>query len=263
MPHQFTRLIITGGSSGIGAAILERFMAENPTADAINLSRSEPKSLKTYGDRIRHFEVDLSRREEVNKASAQIHTFSEKHPPTGAILLVNNSGIGQHVSFQKSDRDPQLKAIDLNISGTVNLSISLLPLLLKQGGQIATISSTSAFQPTPYMSTYGATKTFLLHWSLALNEDLRGTKVSTFVFCPGATETPFIPQAGFNKPIRSFWAVQSVSEVTQQFFTALDRNKLMLASGFTNRLIAHLSRTAPIRLSTQVAGWLMKRAKDK
>jgi short-subunit dehydrogenase len=60
-----------------------------------------------------------------------------------------------------------------------------------RGGAIINVASTAAFQPTPYMATYGATKAFVLHWSLALNEELRGTGVRALAVCPGPTATEF------------------------------------------------------------------------
>ena len=86
--------------------------------------------------------------------------------------------------------------IDLNVRAVVQLTGRLLPLLKARGGAIVNVASTAAFQPTPWMATYGATKAFVLNWSLALNQDLRGTGVRVLVVCPGTTETEFFKRAG-------------------------------------------------------------------
>lgn len=87
--------------------------------------------------------------------------------------------------------------IDLNVRAVVDLSSRLLPVILPRGGTIVTIASTAAFQPTPFLATYGATKAFVRNWSLALNEDLRGIKVRTLTVCPGPTRSNFFKAAGF------------------------------------------------------------------
>lgn len=260
-PAAYSRLVITGGSSGIGLAILEYFLEHFPNAEAINLSRSAPH-LPQHAERLHSISVDLTSTEERNRAAIEVSQRLSKHACCGPILLINNSGIGRHDRFQEIECDQHLQTIDLNINATVDLTLRLLPTLLEVGGTIVNVSSTSAFQPTPYMSTYGGTKVFLLNWTLALGEDLRGTKVTTLALCPGATATPFIPQAGFEKPVRSFWGVQDVNQVVDALFTGLKSGKKVVIPGIRNRLIAGLSKTAPIQISTRVAAWLMNWAKQ-
>lgn len=256
----YSHLVITGGSSGIGQAILEYFLEHFPDADAINLSRSTPH-LAQHSDRLHSISVDLTSTEARARAVTEVSQRLREHSSCGPVLLINNSGIGRHDRFQDIERDQHLQTIDLNIGATVDLTLQLLPALLELGGTIVSVSSTSSFQPTPYMSTYGGTKAFLLHWTLALGEDLRGTKVTTLALCPGATATPFIPQAGFEKPVRSFWGVQGVDHVVNALFTGLKAGKKVVVPGMRNRLIAGISKTAPIQISTRVAAWLMNWAK--
>lgn len=259
-PLTYTHLVITGGSSGIGKAILEYFLEHFPEAEAINLSRNEPH-LAQYADRLHSISVDLSSINERALAVTEVSQRLREHSSCGPILLINNSGMGRHDRVQDIEHNQHLQTIDLNIGATVDLTLQLLPLLLEKSGTIVNVSSTSSFQPTPYMSTYGGTKAFLLHWTLALGEDLRGTKVTTLALCPGATATPFIPQAGFEKPVRSFWGVQEVHHVVDALFHGLKAGKKVVVPGIRNRLIAGLSKTAPILVSTRVAAWLMNWAK--
>ena len=117
--------------------------------------------------------------------------------PEGKVLLVNNSGVGDYGRFPDLEIRKQLSMIDLNVMAVVDLSSRLLPVILPRGGTIVTIASTAAFQPTPFLATYGATKAFVRNWSLALNEDLRGIKVRTLTVCPGPTRSNFFKAAGF------------------------------------------------------------------
>ena len=120
--------------------------------------------------------------------------------PEGKILLINNSGFGDYGKFDQLDNDKQLNMLDLNIRAVVDLTQRLMPKLLERGGVVLNVASTAAFQPTPYLATYGATKAFVLNWSLAINEDLRGTGVRAIAVCPGPTRSNFFQRAGFETP---------------------------------------------------------------
>jgi uncharacterized protein len=258
--HSFRSLIITGGSSGIGEAILKRFLCLYPDARVINLSRSAPK-ISHDDARVEHYTVDLRNRAEVSGAITRIKCKLNEKSRQGPVLLVNNSGIGQHARFQDLPASQHLETIDLNLCATLQLTINLLPELLHFGGKIVTVSSTSAYQPTPRMATYGASKCFLRNWSLALGEDLRDTKVSTLCLCPGVTETPFIAKAGFRRGVRSPFGVQTVEKVVDALYKAIASNRSLIIPGCRNRAIAWLAATVPIQLSTRSAAWLMDWAK--
>lgn len=256
---EFGTLIITGGSSGIGLSLLQGFARRQPNARCINISRSAP-AREAFSHPYIHIQADLRERKQVARAIEKV--LQELSQATGPILLINNSGIGQHEVFQHASPDQTLDTIDLNISGTVQLTHGLLPKLIEHGGCIATVSSTSAFQPTPVMATYGASKAFLMHWTLALGEDLKESAVRTMILCPGGTQTPFLSKAGFDKPVRSYWPLLTVQQVSDSFYKALARKRSVVVPGLINCLVAALSKTAPIRWSTRVAGHIMRRAKD-
>ena len=114
----------------------------------------------------------------------------------GAIILINNSGFGDYGPMDLLDRDKQLNMMDLNMRAPVDLTLRLLPQLKERGGAVVNIASTAAFQPTPFMATYGSTKAFVLHWTLALTEDLKRTGVRVLAVCPGPTRSNFFRAAG-------------------------------------------------------------------
>ena len=92
-----------------------------------------------------------------------------------------------------------MEMLDVNIDAVVQLTAGMLPLMRVRGGAVVTVASTAAFQPTPYLAAYGASKAFVLHWSLALNEELRGTGVRALAVCPGPTATDFFHRAGLKQ----------------------------------------------------------------
>lgn len=248
-------MIITGGSSGIGAEILSRFRQTAPGTPIINLSRSRPETAgETAG--LEHISCDLTDTQSLQAAVDRVKTSLGSIPP-GPILLVNNSGIGHFGLFQDIELEKHLKVIDLNIRGTVDITLRLLPALLERGGDIMTIASTSAYQPTPRLSTYGATKSFLMHWSLAIAEDLRGTGVRTLVVCPGPTRTAFLDAAGIDQGVKAPMGFQTTEQVVWSSFRALEKRRHLVVPGLANRLLATVSALGPKWLSARVAARMM------
>jgi short-subunit dehydrogenase len=116
---------------------------------------------------LNHFSCDLSRPAEIEPVALALREFLEREVPAGRILLVNNSGLGAFGATGEVELARELEMIDVNIRAVVHLTGLLLPLLRQRGGMVITIASTVAFQPTPFAATYGASKAFVLHWTLA------------------------------------------------------------------------------------------------
>ena len=162
---RFSVIIITGGSSGIGCSIIKAIRKIAPDVQMCNLSRSNPDIF--LGDNGKHYPVDLSDAQALAEAAEALKARID-FAREGEVLLVNNSGFGDYGRFPDMEIGKQLTMIDLNVRAVVDLSARLLPAILPRGGTIVTIASTAAFQPTPYLTTYGATKAFVRNWSLAL-----------------------------------------------------------------------------------------------
>ena len=216
------------------------------------------------GDRGLHLATDLADPEALAGAARRLrHRLSEA--PAGEVLLVNNAGFGDYGPKPSLDVDKQLKMIDLNIRAGVDLTLRLLPALRARGGCVVNVASTAAYQPTPYLATYGATKAFVLNWSLALNDDLRGTGVRALAVCPGPTRTNFFKAAGFESaPMGdgkglNAWLAMSADEVAAQTLRAVERGRAVLINGWTNRLIAIFGGTLPKTWVTRVGGAILRR----
>lgn len=107
-------------------------------------------------------------------------------------LLLNNAGSGSTGPFLDRPLEPQLRSVGLNISGLLALSHGLGAAMVARGsGGIINVSSTAAFQPMPYQASYAATKAFVLSFTEALAEELRGTGVHVMAAHPGAIATGF------------------------------------------------------------------------
>ena len=183
--------------------------------------------------------------------------------PAGEVVLFNNSGFGDYGCMQDLEGAKQLQMIDLNIRATVDLTARLLPIMLERGGAVVNVASTAAFQPTPFLATYGATKAFVLNWTLALNEDLRGTSVRALAVCPGPTRSNFFKSAGFETPpMREGggpgldMTSEQVAELTLQ---ALEGRRSLLVTGWKNKLISVFGAKMPIVWVTRIGGMILRK----
>jgi short-subunit dehydrogenase len=179
------------------------------------------------------------------------------------VLLINNSGFGDYGPFAELEGDKQLNMIDLNVRAVVDLTSRLMPQICERGGAVMTIASTAAFQATPQMATYGASKAFVLSWSLALNEELRGSGVHALAVCPGPTRSNFFKAAGFTSPPGegglNGWLDMTAEEVAALSLRALAKRRAVVVTGWKNCLIASLYRFVSKERCAMIAGAAMRK----
>jgi short-subunit dehydrogenase len=208
---------------------------------------------------LNQFPCDLSRPADIETAAKAVQKFIEQHIPAGQILLVNNSGFGAFGAVGEIDPTRELDMIDVNVRAVVHLTGLLLPLLRQRGGTIMNIASTVAFQPTPFAATYGATKSFVLHWTLALNEELRGTGVRAIAVCPGTTETEFFRRAGMRDAATNARQGMSPEAVVKSALRAMARGRSQIVPGWGNKAYTFLGARLPKPLAAWVAGKILAR----
>jgi len=253
----YKNLILTGGSSGIGKAFIITFSIHSDKADIFNLSRSKPEISGLEEGQLRHFPSDLQDAVGLETSASELLESVEKET-SGTILLINNAGFGSYGAFQDLQPGNELSMLDLNVRAVVDLTARALPLLRKRGGAVINVASTAAFQPTPYMATYGASKAFLLHWSLALHEDLRPLGIPVQALCPGPTETRFFERAGFDDAPLSGLG-QTAEEVVQASLKGLERGRPLVVSGWKNKLLAGAGSKLPKAWQAPIARCVLKR----
>ena len=243
----FAAVVITGVSSGIGKSYIELLGTLRPELAFCNLSRRTP-DINIPKLKLRHVPCDLSDSEQVEKALAAVLDFLAVDAPTGGILLVNNSGFGLYGNFPEPATEQQLEMVDLNVRAVLHLTGALLPTLKARGGAIITVASTAAFQPTPYLAAYGATKAFVLHWSMA------------------PTSTDFFMRAGLEKGSVPNMFGETSERVVLAALRALAAGKSMVVSGWKNKLQTAVSSKFPKPFVSRMAGialarWRLNRVK--
>lgn len=254
----FSAVVLTGGSSGIGKSIIELAAKLNPDLRFCNLSRTTP-IINNAQLKLCHIPCDLGDATAVAGAAGEVEAFLKREVPAGRVLLINNSGFGSYGYFPEPNLAHQLEILDVNIRGLVQLTGLLLPTLRTRGGVVVNVASTAAFQPTPYMATYGASKAFVLHWSVALNEELRKTGVSTLALCPGPTATQFFRRAGLKERTVADSLSMNCEDVVNQLFDGLARREKIVVTGWKNKLSAIAGALAPKVLATSFAAKVIGR----
>ncbi len=216
--------LITGASSGIGKAFAEELAARE--TNLVLVARSEDKLnqlAKKFKEKYQ-VKVDVIAKDltEPNAAAAVFDAIQTKGLTID--LLINNAGFGSYGDFAESDRERQVKIVQLNILALVDLTHKFLPIMRqRRSGSIINVSSITGFQPIPYLSVYAASKAFILSFSQALWAENRQYGVRILVTCPGPIETNFFTEANFPSALAgSTETVYSSEEVVRESLKALE-----------------------------------------
>ena len=181
-------VLITGASSGFGAAAARRFAAAgwNVVATGRRAERLQPL-VDAFPGRVHAALFDVRDSAAMEQALAAL--------PDGfrdIDLLVNNAGLALGTApAQDCSLDDWRTMIDTNVTALVTLTRTLLPALIARKGAIVNISSTASKYPYPGGNVYGGTKAFVSQFSLGLRSDLHGTGVRVTAIEPGMAETEF------------------------------------------------------------------------
>ena len=176
-------------------------------------------------------------------------------------LLVNAAGLGVHGFLAETPLEKELETIRVNVLALTELTKLFLPGMLgRRRGVIVNLASTAAFQPGPLMAVYYATKAYVLSFTEALAEELRGTGVTATALCPGPTITEFQKRAGMeDTPLFSGLLVSDAAFVARAGYRGAMRGRRVVVPGFANRVLSYGARIGPRRLATRVARKLQEK----
>ena len=248
------RALVTGASSGLGAAFAEALARRG--FDLVIVARRRER-LETLAEELRgRFEVDVQVLVADLTIAADLQSI-ESHLASDAALtlLVNNAGFGTTGRFAEMDPDREEAEIRLNVVALCRLSRAALPGMIARGaGGIINVSSVSALLPGPYHATYGATKAFVNSFTEALHEELRGTGVRVQALCPGFTRTEFQERAGVTSRSVPSFAWMCPEYVVEKSLAALRRGVLVCVPGPIYQLLAALISLLPRSLVRSLHG---------
>lgn len=159
-------------------------------------------------------------------------------------LLINNAGFGSYGLFQEQDRGAEGRMVDLNCRVPVTLTHRFLPGMLERGrGGMILVSSMAAFQPTPWMVTYGATKAFGLSFAEGLWAELGPKGIDVLALCPGKVDTGFQAVAG-SEAMPTIGSKTTIGEVVEVGLKQLGKRP-SIVPGLMSKLLIGSQRLAP------------------
>ncbi len=263
MTREKGTVLITGASSGIGFE-LSKIFAKNGyplvlvSQNEENLKRAASYIRKQYSDaQITVIPKDLSQPlspgeifEYLTQKSIQVD------------ILINSAGIQVYGSFNETNLEDDLRLISVNMLTLTKLTKLFLKGMVERGyGKILNLGSTGSFQPCPLNAIYCAGKAYVLHFSEAIAEELKGTGVTVTTLCPGATRTNFAKRAKIEDTRLFRGYVMDAKKVAEIGYKALIKGKPVVIAGTLNSIMANSVRFSPRGLVTKIGNYLMKKTK--
>ena len=239
--------LITGASSGIGRGFAELFARDGwrpilvaRSADGLN-SLAEDLKARFAVDAVA-IPVDLAQTGSAERLFEEIERRG-----IAVDALVNNAGFGTFGNFAELPLEDERQELQLNVVTLTELTkLFLKPMLLRKRGRILNVASTAAFQPGPLMTVYYASKAYVLSFSEALHEELRGSGVTMTCLCPGATQSGFQDRAKMSdSTIVKGRRLPDAMSVAQAGYRAMLAGKRLVIPGALNVLTAFLPRVSP------------------
>ena len=253
--------LITGASSGIGLELARRMAREKINLILVARSRDKIQALaqeleKNEGIKAHPIAIDLT-------DSMAVHSIFTECKSLGfeVEFLINNAGFGSYGPFLETEWAVTQNMINLNVLALTHLTSAFAPEMKRRGrGRILNVASTAAFQPGPLMAVYFATKAFVLSFSEAVGEELRGTGVTVTALCPGATESGFhaVAKTESSRFVKGR-TIPTSREVAEFGYSEMIKGTPVAIHGTMNKLVAQSIRLTPRALTTKIARTVIER----
>ena len=244
--------LVTGASSGMGAEFVRQISADGLADEiwAVARRKDRPDGLaREIKTPLYSLALDLTKGEDV----AALHKELELKKPQ-VFIAVNCAGFAKFGSYEDVRAEDELAMIDLNIRALTEVSRMVLP-YMREPAHLIQISSTSAFQPLPYMNVYAAGKAFVLNYSRALAFELQSKGVSVTAVCPGWTSTEFFDVAEENassSSVGNFLFMSKPEKVVKRAIKDALNGREMSVYGVTNKLHLFFSKIIPASLIMRI-----------
>lgn len=185
MAVQGSRVLVTGGSSGIGRAIADALAAEGASVVIAGRDAQRLAKVADASDRIEAVVCDITDDDQIAALQQQMNASG------GIDMLVNCAGVMHFFDVTSGyPLDRQLQEIDIDVSGPVRMVDAFLPGLLERPSTIVNVSSGLAWVPYAAAPVYSGAKAFVHAWTISLREQLKDTSVQVIELLPPVTDTP-------------------------------------------------------------------------
>lgn len=257
-------VLITGATSGIGGEFAEIFAEMG--YDLVIASRSVNKMeqlqeelRKKYSVSVQYLITDLSL-----KSGASNLYQAIKQRELDIDVLINNSGIGFYGDVAEINEDKILDMLQLNILSLTELTMKFAKDMKEKGsGYILNVASTAAYQPLPYMASYGGSKSYVLNFSEAIAKELEEYGVVVSCLSPGPTKTDFFKVAHVDNGVKIFNFRMNARTVAQIGVDALFSKKISVIAGVFNFLLVTIERFLPRCIVACITKKMLKRRIEK
>ncbi len=246
--------LVTGASSGIGAAFARRLSADGYDVIAVARRRSRLEELKAQGCASEIIVADLA-------SAADCLRVEERLAAGGIDLLVNNAGVGVGKGFERTTVDEEDRMLALNARALMRLTHAAVPQMLTAGsGQILNVGSVAAFTGAVGFASYSASKAYVVSLSESLAVRYASRGVTVMALCPGYVRTEMhdaahTPNSGLAARLMWLDAEQLVDIALRD----LSRGKVLSTPGVVYKAAVATTKLMPRRLLA-VAGRLANRA---
>jgi short-subunit dehydrogenase len=246
-PDSGSTALITGASSGIGAALARELAGRGHGVTLVARGEAGLRSLAgelgAHGVRVEVVACDVTDPAARDRLAAAVEAAGLR-----VDVLVNNAGFGTYKPFAETPRERVLEEVRVNTEAVADLTARWLPGMVERGaGAVLVTASTAGFQPLPGNAIYAAGKSFALLFAEGLHHEVKGKGVTVTALCPGPVKTGFQEAsgahdfaAGLPKPL---W--RTPEQVAAAAVKGLERGKRVVVPGAPNRVLATVGRFSP------------------
>ena len=247
------RALITGASSGIGRDIAIELDKKGYDLTLVSRDKEKLKKVKESlsGKNIDIIDIDLSSSENCKKLYEQAKNID---------LLINNAGFGIFGEFTETSLDKEIELINTNIIAVHTLTkLYLKDMVKRNNGYILNVASIAGFMPGPLMSTYYASKAYVVRLTEGIKEELikKKSKVKVSLLCPGPVNTNFNNVAGVKFNLKGLTS----KKVAKYAVKNIMKNKFMIVPGIKIKLAKTLVRFVPETIASKVVYHMQEKKK--
>ena len=251
--------MVTGASAGLGAAFARRLARDGFELTLVARRRDRLETLASELRERANVAVDVIAADlTVARELAVVESALAGRGPVE--LLVNNAGVLTVGRFAALDVDAEEELIRLNVIALTRLTHAALPPMLeRRRGTIINVASVAGLAPTRFTASYGASKAFIISFTHALHEELRGTGVRVQLLCPGFTRTDLGVAGGLETHALPSWMWMTPEAVADSSLAHLARRAHVCVPGTVNKFLYVLLARLPRSLVRRVVGVGAKR----
>ena len=252
--------VVTGASSGMGLAFARELARRGHKVLAVARRRDRLEALVAeaakHGGSVVALAADLGTAEGLKLVVTRMSGLDKID------LLVNNAGIATSGDFRGSLLEKELSAIRLNVDAVMTLTRAALGEMLRRGnGAIINMASVVAFQPFPHFAVYAASKAFVLSFTEALAEEVKGSGVRVLALCPGAAKTE-MSVFSHNEGLLGKLPSLSADQIVRTGLRAVEGGRVVKIVGWLNRMLVFQNRFMPRAAVRWMMGLIAKPPSD-